>query len=65
MSIDSKESIAEKSEEIIEDNESSMEVEEEQSQENNNFVKGSRVAKAAKNMEAMEAIEKGVNKYSK
>jgi len=59
MSIDSKESLAEKSEEIIEDNESSMEVEEEQSQENNNFVKGSRVAKAAKNMEAMEAIEKG------
>ena len=60
MSIDS----VEKSEDIIEEEESSMEVEEEQSQEQR-FAKGSRITKANKDIEAMETNEKSVNKYIK
>ena len=54
MSMDSKDS-----KDIIEENNSSMLIEEEsQSQEiNNNFVKNSRIAKANKDIETMEAME--------
>ena len=66
MSIDSKVSVEEKAQDLIEDVESSMEIEEEESHDetNNNFVKNSRVAKANKDLEALENIE-NVNLFLK
>jgi RNA recognition motif-containing protein len=61
MSIDSKESVEEKAQDLIEDVESeSMEIEEEESQDetNNNFPKNSRITKANKDLEALENIDK-------
>lgn len=58
MSIESRESLGEKSEDLIEENDSSMEIEEESQEINNNIVRNSRVAKANKDMEAMENNDK-------
>ena len=63
MSIDSKDSFAEKSEEeFLEENES-MEFEEEENLEesNTNFNRNSRVAKVNKDIEAMENKNNNVN----